>query len=89
MLDASFLATCACALVVDYCWVFDAAYWLLVRPMPGMWAVGYICFIRWFLFWLKPIFLFFRGGAVHFSFFLVTFWLRVLFLVFCWALPFW
>ena len=36
MLDASFLASCACALAVDYCWVFDAAYWLLVRPVPGM-----------------------------------------------------
>ena len=38
---------------------------------------------------LKPLFLYFRGGAVRFSFFLVPFWLHVLFLVFCWALPFW
>ena len=59
--------------------------------MPGMWAgVSSLCCYIWlFMFRVDAPLLYFRGGAVRFSFFLVAFGLLVLFLVVCWALPFW
>ena len=59
--------------------------------MPGLWAVSYslCCLSGGFCVGLMPLSFVFRGGAVRFSFFSDGLWLLVLFLVFCWAFPFW
>ena len=62
-------------------------FWLLASP-PS-WGEDFRHISGGFCIGQMPLSYIFRGGAVRFSFFLVAVWLLVLFLVVCWALPFW
>ena len=73
------------SLLVPSCGSYFAC--LFCVGFARMWVVGY-CLSGVFYFGLMPFLLFFRGGAVRFSFFPGDFfWLRMY--SFWWALPFW
>ena len=83
-----FLLCPGCGLVVSICCLPRAVGFLLggfcwLCPYVG---VGF-CLSGVFVFGLMPLFLCFRGDAVHFSSFLGAFF--GFWCILCWALPFW